>query len=137
MPHVPAEVRRFVERRAEERCEYCHAPQLLANSPFHIEHIVPSSQGGTDDPENLALGCNACNLAKGSRIAAPDPAGTGTIPLFHPRRHRWDEHFVWAEDGVTLVGRTAIGAATVIALNMNGFRQARARPFWRRLGLFP
>lgn len=129
MPHVPAEVRRFVERRAEERCEYCHAPQLLANSPFHIEHIVPSSQGGTAEPENLALGCNACNLAKGSRIAAPDPAGTGTIPLFHPRRHRWDEHFVWAEDGVTLVGRTAIGAATVSALNMNGFRQARARPF--------
>jgi len=137
VPRVPAGVRRFVERRAEDRCEYCHAPQLLANSPFHIERIVPSSQGGADDPENLALGCNACNLAKGARIGMPDPAGAGTIPLSHPRRHRWDEHFAWAEDGVTLVGRTAIGATTVIALNMNGFRRARARPSWRRLGLFP
>lgn len=137
MPHVSAAVWRLVERRAAERCEYCHAPQLLANSPFHIEHIVPSSHGGTDDPENLALGCNACNLAKGSRIDAPDPAGTGRISIFHPRRDRWDEHFAWAEDDITLVGRTPSGAATVIALNMNGSRQVRARPFWRRLGLLP
>ena len=137
MPHLPAETRRLVERRAGERCEYCHAPQLLANSPFHIEHIIPRSRGGTDDLANLALGCNACNLAKGSRTSAPNPAGEGLVPLFHPRLQSWDEHFAWAEDGVTLVGRTAIGSATIISLNMNGFRQTRARPLWRRLGLFP
>jgi hypothetical protein len=137
MPHISREIRRLVERRADERCEYCHAPQLLSNSPFHVEHIVPTSRGGTDDPANPALGCNACNLAKGSRIDTPNPAGEGTIPLFHPRHHRWGEHFAWADDGVTLEGRTAIGVATVIALNMNGLRQTRARPLWRRLGLFP
>lgn len=137
MPHVSDDLRRFVERRAAERCEYCHAPQLLANSPFHNEHIVPSSRGGIDDADNLALGCNACNLAKGTRIDGVDPNGGEVIPLFHPRRARWDEHFVWAEDGITLLGRTAIGAMTISALNMNGFRQMRARPFWHRLGLFP
>lgn len=137
MPHVSAAVRRFVERRAGDRCEYCHAPQLLANSPFHVEHIIPLSHGGVDDAENLALGCSACNLAKGPRIGVPDAGDAATIPLFHPRRDRWDEHFGWSEDGVTLLGRSAIGAATVAALNMNGFRQQRARPFWQRLGLFP
>lgn len=137
MPHVSAAVRRFVERRAGDRCEYCHAPQLLANSPFHVEHIIPLRHGGADNAENLALGCNACNLAKGSRIGVLDPDAAVIIPLFHPRLDRWDEHFAWAEDDVTLLGSTAIGAATVAALNMNGFRQLRARPFWRRLGLFP
>jgi 5-methylcytosine-specific restriction endonuclease McrA len=137
VPHVSREVRRYVEQRAEERCEYCHAPQLVANSPFHVEHIIPLNHGGTDDVANLALGCGACNLAKGTRISALDPTGGETIPLFHPRHHLWEEHFFWSEDRVTLVGRTAIGTATIAALNMNGFRQTRARPFWRRLGLFP
>jgi len=130
-------MRRFVERRAGERCEYCHAPQILANSPFHIEHIHPISRGGADDITNLALGGNACNLAKGARTGAADAATDGTIPLFHPRLHRWNEHFVWDTDCVILIGRTPIGAATIVALNMNGFRQTRARPFWRRLGPFP
>ena len=137
MPHVPSSLRRFIEHRAGERCEYCHAPQLLANSPFHIEHIIPISHGGSDDVTNLALGCPACNLTKGAQTVVTDSRDDGPITLYHPRLHRWDEHFVWSDDGVTLIGRSKIGVATVVALNMNGLRQRRARPFWRQLGLFP
>lgn len=137
MPHVSSALRRLIERRAGDRCEYCRAPQLLANSPFHIEHIIPVSRGGTDGAANLALGCIACNLAKSTRIEVASPEGGTTVPIFNPRLDPWDEHFVWAEDGLTLVGRTAIGEVTVAALDMNSFRQVRARSFWRRLGLFP
>lgn len=137
MPHVSAELRRFVERRAGERCEYCRAPQLLASAPFHVEHIDPRSRGGRDDPDNLALGCGTRNFATGPRIAIPTADGTALIPLFNPRQHAWDEHCAWAGDGITLTGRAAIGVATIAALNMNRCRQLRARPLWRQRGLFP
>ena len=26
-----------------------------------IEHVIPRSQGGTDDPDNLAMSCSRCN----------------------------------------------------------------------------
>lgn len=31
----------------------------------HIDHIVPKSDGGDDDIDNLALACPFCNFAKG------------------------------------------------------------------------
>lgn len=34
-----------------------------------IDHIIPKSKGGTDDPENLRLACGSCNAAKKDRGA--------------------------------------------------------------------
>lgn len=31
-----------------------------------IEHVLPKSQGGTDDWENLAMSCARCNSSRGS-----------------------------------------------------------------------
>ena len=107
------------------------------NARFHVEHFTPRSRGGTDDLANLNLSCVACNLAKGTAIDALDPITGERVPLFNPRVHRWEEHFEWAADGVTLVGKTSIGAATVVALRMNQPLQQTARPDWRRLGLLP
>jgi hypothetical protein len=59
------------------------------------------------------------------------------VRLFHPGLDRWEEHFAWDNDGVTALGRTAIGRATVQGLAMNGPRQIAARPYWRLIGLFP
>ncbi len=137
MASVSEQVRRAVERRAGERCEYCRAPQRVAGYRFHVEHVVPRSHGGSDDLSNLALSCATCNFAKGATIAALD-RDTGTrVPLFNPRLDHWEEHFEWADDGFTLLGRTPVGAATVAALNMNQPVQTTARPLWRQLGLFP
>ncbi len=76
-------------------------------------------------------------MAKGTATSGIDPGSGETVRLFNPRRDRWDEHFAWASDGVTLFGLTAIGAATASRLNMNQPLQTAARPLWRRLGLFP
>jgi 5-methylcytosine-specific restriction endonuclease McrA len=44
----------LVAERAAHRCEYCHAPELIFNVPFEVDHIIPISKGGSDDPSNLA-----------------------------------------------------------------------------------
>lgn len=31
----------LVADHAAHRCEYCHAPELVFNFPFEVEHIVP------------------------------------------------------------------------------------------------
>lgn len=59
--------------RAARRCEYCHAPEVIFNFPFEVEHIRPSSRSGHDDPTNLALACHACNLFKSDLIDGSDP----------------------------------------------------------------
>jgi hypothetical protein len=43
---------------------------------------------------------------------------TGNIePLFHPRRHSWDDHFEFR--GLLIEGKTPCGRATVRVLAMN------------------
>ena len=60
-----------------------------------------------------------CNRHKGPNLAGIDRAGSASrlVPLFHPRRHKWDRHFRW--NGALLVGRTPIGRVTVQVLAMN------------------
>ena len=82
-PHYPA-----TARRAGRRCEYRRVPKVAFNFPFEVEHIVPVSRGGADDPANLALACRACNVRKGDATAAPDPKTGAAVPLFHPRTDR-------------------------------------------------
>src|SRR4051794_27297769 len=69
--------------------------QALQGATFHVEHIVPSSRGGTSDPDNLAWSCPGCNLRKSDRTEAVDPTSGMVVALFHPRRDRWSDHFRW------------------------------------------
>ena len=45
----------LVAKRAKHRCEYCHAPEIIFNLAFEVDHIVPLSKKGDEKPENLAL----------------------------------------------------------------------------------
>jgi len=60
---------------------------------LQIEHVIPKKHDGTDEPENLALACIDCNLAKGSNLAGIDPKTGRIVPLYNPRRQRWADHF--------------------------------------------
>jgi hypothetical protein len=46
-------------------CQYCGKtpPDVMLN----VDHIVPVSKGGTDDPENLRTSCFECNSGKGAK----------------------------------------------------------------------
>jgi hypothetical protein len=105
---------------------------------FHIEHIDPLAAGGADDLANLALSCPSCNFAKNLRASAIDPVTKRTVRLFNPRTDNWDDHFQWADGCRTLHGRTAIGRATVGALDMNNpDLRLQARTLWFDNGLLP
>lgn len=130
-----AELERLAAQRAGDRCEYCRMHQSLQGARFHLEHVVPRSRGGAADLENLAWACPGCNLRKSDRVDAID-ADTGSIvPLFHPRTQSWHEHFAW--DDYHVVGLTAIGRATIAALDLNHPRRIRIRQAEQMFGLFP
>jgi 5-methylcytosine-specific restriction endonuclease McrA len=134
---VPTRLAAQVIARAAMRCEYCHAPQILIGQSFHIDHIVPRSAGGQTIFENLCFACSHCNLAKVDRTKAVDPLTNKPVLLFNPRENEWEEHFRWSPNWQKLIGRTPIGRATIVALDMNAKLLQRARPYWWLVRLIP
>lgn len=39
----------------------------VPNKECSIDHLLPVSRGGTDDPSNLVLACKGCNRSKSDR----------------------------------------------------------------------
>ena len=132
-----ASLRSQIEQRAESRCEYCQAPQQVCGYRFHLEHIVPLAENGSDTLDNRALACASCNLAKANKIADLDLATGELVKLFHPREQTWAEHFHWNLAQKTLIGNTPSGRATVKALDMNSPLRLAARQLWFSVGLLP
>jgi len=122
---VDATTRRFVVSRAQSRCEYCLLPQSSIDLNFHVEHIIARQHGGGDEPANLCLACDRCNLHKGPNLTGIDPESQALSPLFHPRQDQWDEHF--RLDGSLIVGQSPAGRATVRLLQMNSARRRALR----------
>lgn len=116
---IPARLQEQVRQRANNLCEYCHASEKWQYVRFTVDHIVPLAQAGTNSFDNLALACFHCNRRKTDKVVAIDPDGEEAVPVFHPRHQVWSEHFIWATDGVTIVGLTATGRATIAALALN------------------
>jgi len=87
--------------------------------PFSVEHIVPRSQEGPTNLENLALSCQGCNNHKYRKTHASDPVSGQFVALFHPRQQSWFHHFAWNEDASLALGLTPTGRATIEALQLN------------------
>ena len=124
VPHMPrvyisANAQRAVVERAQGRCEYGQSRADYTTEPFAVEHVMPISRGGTSALDNLAFSCSGCNGHKYNRTEAPDPTERTLVPLYNPRRQRWQDHFCWDEDYAQIIGLTPIGRATVEALKMN------------------
>ncbi|MHB1846153.1 MAG: HNH endonuclease [Deltaproteobacteria bacterium] len=43
----------------------CFCGKALTPRTATLEHILPRSRGGTDEPRNLTLSCAACNHGRG------------------------------------------------------------------------
>lgn len=56
-------------RRDGFTCRYCgrRPPHVV----LHVDHVVPWSKGGTNDPSNLRAACQDCNLGKRDRRLDP------------------------------------------------------------------
>lgn len=131
-PYYPA-----ISARANHRCEYCQAPEVVFNFPFEVEHIIPLSQNGQTEDMNLALACRSCNLRKGNRIKGMIPGSDTEVRFFNPRNDQWHQHFEIDASSGSILGITNIGKVTVAYLEMNSPPQIAARQLWIRLGLFP
>jgi 5-methylcytosine-specific restriction endonuclease McrA len=134
---LPAEVRRFVKLRAENQCGYCLALGRYSFHPFPVDHIVPMSKGGDDDPGNLANTCQFCNGSKFDKTDAFDPLTGEVVPLFHPRKDAWLQHFTWNEDFTIILGVTPTGRATVACLKMNREEAVNLRAALHAFGVHP
>ena len=116
---VSTQLKQTVIERAQACCEYCASLARYSMSPFAIDHILPRSRGGKTVLDNLALVCQGCNGAKYNKITAFDPITNRVVPIFHPRQHQWRDNFAWNQPCTHLVGLTATGRATIVALQLN------------------
>src|SRR2546422_7240625 len=80
---------------------------------------MPINRGGASELDNLAFSCSGCNGAKYNRMEAPDPTDRTLVPLYNPRRQRWQDHFCWSDDHAQSIGLTSTGRTIVEALKMN------------------
>jgi HNH endonuclease len=130
-------LRQQIVLAADYRCEYCKSSSQITGIPLVIDHVFPQSLGGDDGSGNLAAACYRCNLIKGAKVEGDDVQTGQRVPLFNPRIHVWGEHFAWADGGKTMVGLTAIGRVTIIALQLNNDNLVMARSFWISAGWHP
>jgi hypothetical protein len=105
--------------RAWGCCEYCRSQLRFAMQPFSVEHIEPLSRQGETELENLALACQGCNGHKYAKTEGFDPVLGQMVPLYHPRKQRWSEHFAWNDGCTHIIGLTPTGRATVETLHLN------------------
>jgi hypothetical protein len=94
-------------------------PAEYVYAPMEIDHIIPKFMGGSDSEHNLCLACPRCNRFKADQIRALDPISKSLSTLFNPQQQDWATHFQWGDDGALIVGLTAIGRATIAALQLN------------------
>ena len=122
---MDAATRALVRERADNRCEYCLLRQEYCEFTHRIEHIVSKQHGGRDAVDNLAPACHRCNLKKGPNLTGVDAVTRELVPLFDPRRNRWEEHFEF--QNTKIEGLTPTGRATVRLLAMNDPRRLELR----------
>ncbi len=62
---IDSRLRHEVFKRDGYKCVECGKPKAETN--LHCDHILPVSQGGTDEMDNLQTLCEPCNLAKSNK----------------------------------------------------------------------
>lgn len=126
---------RLVKERARFCCEYCGLPERYSSIALEIDHVVAEQHGGKTVSRNLALACFADNHHKGPNLGGIDPKTGKKAWLFNPRRQKWQRHFRW--HGAMLLGRTAVGRATIAVLQINAPHRVAQRAALIAEGVFP
>lgn len=64
---IPSWVRKAVYYRDHGRCVFCHKDLsgiVSTDRKLHYDHMIPLAVGGVNDPTNIQLLCEKCNLSK-------------------------------------------------------------------------
>ena len=135
--YISVELRQQIMGEARHQCGYCLTSTQIIGHPMVIDHLIPEAKGGITVRENLWLACRRCNEFKGICTHALDPLSNKQTPLFNPRQQSWTVHFAWSERGTHIIGLTAVGRTTVIALQLNNPEIVGARGLWVQAGWHP
>jgi len=95
---VSRRLRFEILRRDGHTCRYCgaRAPDVTLT----VDHVIPTTLGGGDEPNNLVTACQPCNAGKSSTPAdspiVEDVDATALLfakAIEEARKRRWDELF--------------------------------------------
>ena len=86
-----------VATRDDFRCQYCGNKHPLGQ--LNYDHVVPRSQGGRTEWENIVMACYPCNSRKGART----PKQAGMQLLKTPVKPKWLPAVVFHIDRATSV----------------------------------
>lgn len=132
--YVPADLRRLVESRASQVCEYCLIHESDTYLGCHVDHIISEKHGGETEEGNLCYACALCNRSKGSDIGSI-VEGEAFVRFYNPRTDAWLEHFQIKD--TIIEPRTAIGQATAQILGFNGADRLLEREALIQVGRYP
>lgn len=125
---VKVEIKDHYIHEQGNRCSYCNQQILSDNKAlWDAEHIIPRSKAPEFmfEPQNLAVSCKDCNIAKGDEEVRTNPARK-SFPnksehyrIVHPHFDIHRDHFRWLSH--ICVPRTEKGVRTVQLCNLNRF----------------
>jgi len=72
-------IRARILKRDQDTCQRCGQP---GNT---VDHIVPRTLGGSDEPSNLQCLCATCNYSKGGRFFDTPSTPMTPLGLFTPK----------------------------------------------------
>jgi hypothetical protein len=133
--YISEKLRRQIHELAQQRCEYCLLDERCAGKPHEPDHICAEKHGGESTIANLCLSCFDCNRHKGSDLCSVDMDTGEIVPLFHPRQHKWDDHF--RLKGAVVEPLTSTGRVTVRLLYINNQDRVEEREMFLRVGKYP
>ena len=137
MSRLSQKIEKEIRKASKNCCAYCLLPQDILIGKLEVEHILPISQGGTDNLENLCLACRECNSHKSYKVSALDKETKRKVKLFNPNTQNWKRHFTFNEDKTKIIGKTACGRVTVRELKINSEQAVNARKLWVLAGWYP
>ena len=74
LSYVPSWLEKAIYFRDKGRCQICFkdvSGEIFHLNEYHLDHVLPLSEGGTNDPTNFQILCKECNLKKKSNIVKP------------------------------------------------------------------
>lgn len=133
--YVPANIRRFVESRADGLCEYCLIHESDTFLGCQVDHVIAEKHGGSTTGDNLCYACTFCNRSKGTDIGSIARSTGGFTRFYNPRSDHWADHFKLNDN--TIEPRTPIGETTAMILGFNQPERLMERTALRAIGRYP